>query len=496
MPTNKALKLSKIADKETRDDTPTTPEGQSLNETQISETERARDNIDTLLAENAGLKESLKQLNIEVLSGETPEHLYYRIWSNYSENLFEEHSHFFSKFLALPISFQKEVLISYINALGNEQGQISRFFRKIEHFYSFRPRHYIKELREYAARVAAEKDPIDFLKNTYNFFSPLYDNNDQLKLKRELLELAIHNAAKKDPVKFMEENVSKYYPELLELAARNAVEKDPVKFMEFIISSGNARNIEDKPYFSELFELAVQNATKKNPEDASKYTEYIIQGRYSDLLGEYQRLYNKIKNLSQRQNNPNLQDKLKALDDERHQTHLQLLDLGAQLGKDKESVFADIIRKNKTLDELGLPEFSILVENDIVEHSEDRALLMSDDDIRIHRPRFQNAESLIPKDKCILVFDIAEAQTDETGQFTNTVETGVKWERAEALARAIGGEVFSEQDSEFHDASVLIVGVMFPKKELEKVAAIIRDNPEKYRLKKEFFSEDERKKMA
>lgn len=54
--------------------------------------------------------------------------------------------------------------------------------------------------------------------------------------------------------------------------------------------------------------------------------------------------------------------------------------------------------------------------------------------------------------------------------------------KADTLAKEVNGKVFEKRDSGYHEAYAKILGVIVPKKDLEKVAGIIRNNPDKYRL--------------
>ena len=48
-------------------------------------------------------------------------------------------------------------------------------------------------------------------------------------------------------------------------------------------------------------------------------------------------------------------------------------------------------------------------------------------------------------------------------------------------------------DAYFHAHTISVGGVIIPKKDIESVSATIRENPELYRLGKEFYSEEESK---
>lgn len=50
-------------------------------------------------------------------------------------------------------------------------------------------------------------------------------------------------------------------------------------------------------------------------------------------------------------------------------------------------------------------------------------------------------------------------------------------------------------DNRWHAAKVKVFGIAVPKEDLEKGASIIRDNPEKFRIGEQFYSEEEKKKI-
>lgn len=99
--------------------------------------------------------------------------------------------------------------------------------------------------------------------------------------------------------------------------------------------------------------------------------EKILEEQYSSLINAYRSKTDEIKRLERRVPQGVIDKEtgtvILIIDRERHETHLKLTDLGKQLGKDKDDISVDIIRKDATLDEYGLPEFSILTENDIID---------------------------------------------------------------------------------------------------------------------------------
>lgn len=233
-----------------------------------------------------------------------------------------------------------------------------------------------------------------------------------------------------------------------------------------------------------------------NPEKTENIAE-----RYSGLLGAYHRASQRIKAIQRRYPVPGdseITAKIIELDKERHETHLQLLEMGSKLGKDKGDVLVDIIRQQRTLEEYGLPEFSMLTEEDIVEtgdwhnpyyfNVDEEARLPSEGD-QIQWAR-DEGKSAFSKDKFMLVFAIVPIEHYGEDELEPD-DYAVRLKRAEALAKQMGGKIFEERDSGYHEGSAKILGIIFPKKDLEKIAETIRNNPEKLRLGEEFYSNKE-----
>lgn len=234
----------------------------------------------------------------------------------------------------------------------------------------------------------------------------------------------------------------------------------------------------------------------QNPEKSENFVE-----RYSAFLRSYHRASQRIK-ATQRlypiPGDPEISAELSELDKKRHETHLQLLEMGSRLGKDEGNVLVDIIRQQRTLEEYGLPEFSILKEDDIVETGDDYPYYYFNVDSHASLPSqgdsipWARDEGInrISKDKFMLVFAIVPIVNYGEEQLPDDYQVRVK--RAEMLAQEVGGEIFEQRDSEHHDGSAKILGLILPKKDLEEIAGIIRNNPEKFRLAEEFYSEQER----
>lgn len=236
-------------------------------------------------------------------------------------------------------------------------------------------------------------------------------------------------------------------------------------------------------------ERYLESRKEKSPEE-----------QYSDLISVYQSKVSELKRLQRRVPRGVIDEEvgtsIRVVDQERHETHLKLIELGKQLGKSKDEVLVDIIRKDGTLEEYGLPEFSILAENDIIYTDDWHDPYYFNVDTDALRPSTEaigsyckrQGESLLKPNEVMLVFAIVPIKNDgEDELYPEDYDERVR--RANALAEEIGGKIFEERDSDYHEADAKILGVIVPGKDLEKVAAVIRNNPSKYRIGNEFYSD-------
>lgn len=191
-----------------------------------------------------------------------------------------------------------------------------------------------------------------------------------------------------------------------------------------------------------------------------------LQQHYHNLLESYYGKFLELRKI-QRKNpggatDPEVKSSMQIIDRERHQVHLKLIEIGTKLEKDKNDVMLDILKSEGSLYDYNLPEFSIKTAEDEL-----------------------NNEKLFQQDEVFLIFAITtmDAETDEMAPPEDYEE---RKKRAEGLAKEIAGRLVNGEEGSRHE-SVLLLGVVFPKKDLEHVAAIIRDNPKKFRLGKEFY---------
>lgn len=226
-----------------------------------------------------------------------------------------------------------------------------------------------------------------------------------------------------------------------------------------------------------------------------------LRTEYELLLDSYQRSVGRMTGLQRRfpvPEDPEVTERIQDLEKKRHNKHLKLLEAGKKINKDESDVLIDIIRMNRTLEEYGLPEFSILTEEDIIETEDwhnpyyfnvdtEERMPHEKDSIKSHR---NEGKSAFPANKFMLVYSIMPV-TDWGETVTEPVDYKIKLYRAQKLAEFIGGEMFERKDTGYHEATAKILGVIFSKKDFGKIMQTIRDNPEQFRLKEDFYNEEE-----
>lgn len=224
---------------------------------------------------------------------------------------------------------------------------------------------------------------------------------------------------------------------------------------------------------------------------------------YSQLLKEYQELNRKHRALGKRLGLEGTSEKIQALDVHRHDVHKNLIELARKLEKTKNDVLIDIIRGENSLAEYGLPEFSILKSSELTiyegevgkghrghfnvdlgtQHPKERT--REEERYGMATWVYEKPGDFFGKDEILLVFCITPINIEGTQEPSDYME---RMKRAEALSKVVNGKFFKAEDSNYHDTSAEIVGVLIPKENIEHVASIIRDRPKKYRLGKEFYS--------
>lgn len=83
--------------------------------------------------------------------------------------------------------------------------------------------------------------------------------------------------------------------------------------------------------------------------------------KYADSVKEIQKLEKKKRGIP----DPAIDAEIATIDAERHQTHLNLIRCGEDIGKSKDDVLVAILAQEKNLAEYGLPEFSLMTDMDL-----------------------------------------------------------------------------------------------------------------------------------
>lgn len=253
--------------------------------------------------------------------------------------------------------------------------------------------------------------------------------------------------------------------------------------------------------------MTIEKSEQASPESRDEREQLL--NKYKLQMETYQHLTQKVRALMRRYP-PNIRDQainfeITETDNDRHQNHLRLIEIAEKLGKSKEDVLIDIIRWENSLEEYGLPEFSILKSSDLVDTEGFHSAIQFNIDEGVGKPASPTpldkvfgdyefgeetyggvARRVFPEDKILLVFSINPKHYDEEEIKTEDFEERKK--RAKALANEIAGEYFDNFQGDYHATSAHIIGVVIPIKDFGKIAGVIRNNPQKFRLGKEFYN--------
>lgn len=223
-----------------------------------------------------------------------------------------------------------------------------------------------------------------------------------------------------------------------------------------------------------------RNVEISSSRDSEKEPKKELEGQYQVLLGRYKSCFDEIQKIKRRQPGahdiPESHAAIAVIDDERHDIHQSLIGIGQRLGKSEAVVLRDILVQRKDLGEYGLPEFHVLTHN------------------------------TIGRNKVLLVFDevaTPKVSRDYTRRdFSNSIDMRMRRERAEVLAKELEFSFFESGIytdevvlDEYHDWVIHAFGVVMPAKYLEKVLDIIKNNPKKFRLGYEFYSDEDKEEL-
>ena len=259
------------------------------------------------------------------------------------------------------------------------------------------------------------------------------------------------------------------------------------------------------------------NFTESSPGDRnqeSEETKEITDGeKYQQKIRLHKSITRNMAGLVKTQHfSEGTDEKVQDLNERRHKVHLELLELGGKLGKNEDDVTVDIVRADDTLVDYGLPEFSIMTENDILQtgldnipvifnvqsvKSDKGEVMLPGDNInpeekaKIKRRLFaaRRLESLIPHGHFFLAFAIVPTRGNRRFILD---DYDARFNRAKSLATELKGKFYDLMDEGWHaNQTVAVLGVLFPNKDFNRVVAQIRNNPDKFRLGEEFYNQDE-----
>ncbi|OGZ95202.1 MAG: hypothetical protein A3H69_05525 [Candidatus Sungbacteria bacterium RIFCSPLOWO2_02_FULL_47_9] len=178
-------------------------------------------------------------------------------------------------------------------------------------------------------------------------------------------------------------------------------------------------------------------------------------------------------------------------DKERNEIHKRLKVVGLKLGKGDMDVMTDILRQKGSLAEYGLPEFFILDANDMKSRSFNVDIdLRKPQKMKFDKDSYNGIE--IDPSSVIIPYVISPQWYDSnyTGGYMAPKDFAIREQKARELAKTAHLQVVDVVDYEyFHDSSVCILGVVVPKDRLQEVMNIVRNNPTKYRVGDDFYSD-------
>lgn len=230
------------------------------------------------------------------------------------------------------------------------------------------------------------------------------------------------------------------------------------------------------PSFTEYFlkkeakeKAKIENDIKEREENFNTYQKLLL--KYKGVWGNIKQLERKHKNSL---TDPEVSYTVLLLEEERHALHLEALEVANKIGKGKNEVLADILNKEGNLEEFGLPEFTLYEEGRSELDYEDRELSQG----------------------CsFLVFDVGNSCLGDQYMVRPEIPQlydSVIYNRAGLLVKQFDLQFKDFPNNFSHSITSTIHSIEVPDDQLEKVASFIRSNPNQFRLKEEYFSDNEK----
>lgn len=281
---------------------------------------------------------------------------------------------------------------------------------------------------------------------------------------------------------------------------------------------------ENKLYnFEKAQEESAELQKKIGEGEAKDYHEAEIlveKENYIRLLDAYEKKFRKVKFLESRARgvfDEETRNIIQVAETERHNVHIELEAVGKRIGKNKDAIMIDILRKDGNLEEYDLPEFILLSSDDLNEYgnvdtkvelvngrlvtkiSNDNLKTLSEADSTDVATKTKSVEELSSKeegldpDETMLVYTVTTYPmgTYSGGIQRSQIDFTLRKERQKLLAKDLGAREVYLIDVPFHENYLSLSGVAVKKDQLEKVASIIREHPYKYRLGKQFYIDEE-----
>lgn len=188
-----------------------------------------------------------------------------------------------------------------------------------------------------------------------------------------------------------------------------------------------------------------------------------------------------------------------------HEAHNKLKLSGEMLGKTEYDIVVDILRQEGNLSEdLALPEFCVLTSDDLAYENyvgDAGRFIPQQSHIKQNPPNKKifiqpSADTqLLKRDEVMIVFHVnmhAGKLMHEQEYVLKEPDRYAREQRRRAFAEAVNGRLLYLRDGpKFHYHTMSIHGVVIKKEDLEKSAALIQENPEKFRLGNKFYSREE-----